>query len=95
MGNTLAQKIYFSTFIGHSALILLAVLRVTLQQLIVTHEKALIAGKIFENETGHGQKAAALWSNTTYTKFGHIPSKQVPRATVKWSGTPSKVTGYL
>ena len=31
--------------------------------------------QILKNWTGHGQKAAALWPNTTYTKFGHIPSK--------------------
>ena len=29
-----------------------------------------------KNEIGHGQKAAALWPNTTYTKYGHIPSKK-------------------
>ena len=29
-----------------------------------------------KNWTGHGQNAAALWPNTTYTKFGHIPSKK-------------------
>ena len=27
-----------------------------------------------KNWTGHGQKAAALWPITTYTKFGHVPS---------------------
>ena len=34
------------------------------------------SGALVENWTGHGQKAAALWPNTTYTKFGHIPSKK-------------------
>ena len=29
-----------------------------------------------KNWTGHGQKAAALWPNTTYTKLGNIPSKK-------------------
>ena len=35
-----------------------------------------LGSTLWKNETGHGQKAAALWPNTTYTKFGGIDMLQ-------------------